>query len=415
MIIGWICLLFLSSAYSHKLELISVGLDGKAAGGCGLGIGISDNGRFVLFASSSPNIVNGDTNHANPSPDASGPAWDIFLRDKIKKETIRVSVQDSGKQVETGHSYYPSMSGDAKIIAYQSQANDIVPGDPTMGDTGEDIYVYNMETRHTDFITQYTHFREDPYSNYPYSYTPKIARNGRYVYYLVRGRIDCYDLVNKTHDTVYDQYVMDIAVNANGRYIAFLSGNNIAIKDMEADTLSLVSISPEGGTANGRQCFIRQISDDGRFVLYETDATNILPGKQHVGFNCFIYDRIIDETILVSLGEFDRPEYKNGSRTPSMSADGRYVVFSIYDESFTTRGLYRFDRITNKTVRLLTTAAFHDPDSIGFGDNAITPDGKTIVFISQSSAPYYLHASDVKDVFLLELDDESDIDDWPLQ
>lgn len=88
---------------------------------------LSATGRYVAFRSYDTELVPGDTNEAD----------DIFLYDRTTDTTMRVSVASGGAQAE-GDSSAPSVSSDARYVAFRSNAANLVPGD-TNG--VEDIFV----------------------------------------------------------------------------------------------------------------------------------------------------------------------------------------------------------------------------------------------------------------------------------
>jgi len=102
----------------------------SSAGGQGNGnstlSAISADGRLVAFESSASNLVPGDTNNVR----------DIFLHDRQTGQTTRVSVNSTGGQsncsgcvANRGHSNYPSLSADGRVVSFASDANNLVTGD----------------------------------------------------------------------------------------------------------------------------------------------------------------------------------------------------------------------------------------------------------------------------------------------
>jgi hypothetical protein len=77
---------------------------------------ISGDGESVAFTSSASNLIAGDTNAAS----------DVFVRDRVKNTTARVSVTSSGKQAN-GNSWQPDISSDGHRISFISQAPNMHP------------------------------------------------------------------------------------------------------------------------------------------------------------------------------------------------------------------------------------------------------------------------------------------------
>jgi hypothetical protein len=89
---------------------------------------ISDDGRYIAFASIADNLVAGETGVDN---------WDVFVRDMVLGTTTRVSVSADGTQAN-GASTEPSISGDGRYVTFRSSANNLVAGDTNGQD---DVFV----------------------------------------------------------------------------------------------------------------------------------------------------------------------------------------------------------------------------------------------------------------------------------
>jgi Tol biopolymer transport system component len=90
---------------------------------------ISADGRYVTFVSGASNLVAGDTNDTS----------DAFVRDRVKGTTSRVSVATGGTQADS-YSSSSSISGDGRYLAFDSPASNLVAGD-TNGPNGSDVFV----------------------------------------------------------------------------------------------------------------------------------------------------------------------------------------------------------------------------------------------------------------------------------
>src|SRR6266568_1446865 len=110
----------------------SVGTQGNEGSG---GPSLSADGRLVTFAADASNLVAGDTNGAE----------DIFVHNLTTGQTARVSVDSAGIQ-GNGASFFPVISADGRSVTFASTATNLVPGD-TNGTT--DIFVHDLTTRQT--------------------------------------------------------------------------------------------------------------------------------------------------------------------------------------------------------------------------------------------------------------------------
>jgi len=123
-----------------RVSVASNGTEGNGEGFFGPpGPSMSSDGRFVAFDSAASNLVTADTN---------GRA-DVFVHDVLTRETTRVSLASDG--TEADHlSAGPRISADGRIVAFESFADNLVPGD-TNG--SPDVFVHNRMTGRTTRVS----------------------------------------------------------------------------------------------------------------------------------------------------------------------------------------------------------------------------------------------------------------------
>ena len=133
-----------------------------------------------------------------------------------------------------------------------------------------------------------------------------------------------------------------VAISGDGRYVAFSSNSatmvsgdtlghkDVFLRDTVAGTTVRVSDSIGGGPA-GDDSFDPAISDDGRYVVYASGATDIVDGysfNQYWRYSqIYMWDRDDGSTTLISKGFWGQNAGRDDSEAPSISADGRYVAF----------------------------------------------------------------------------------------
>lgn len=197
----------------------------------------------------------------------------------------------------------------------------------------------------------------------------------------------------------------------DGRYIAFesIARNLVAgvdtrgryqgyVLDRETGDIEIVSISNDGEAANEHVGSV-DISDDGRYVVWHTMATNLVPETNLDKWQVYIRDRVAGTTELISRAQDGTPANRL-SLEPSISADGRNVAFRshagnlVAGTTINRSHIYLLDRET-KEVKLVSRA--HDggeaagppgSSSSNSGDSAepaITPDGRYIVYSSHAT------------------------------
>lgn len=150
----------------------------------------------------------------------------------------------------------------------------------------------------------------------------------------------------------------------------------------------LASIGMGGAPANGsssRGC----LSADGRYVVFLSDASNLVPGDTNGLQDVFRFDRMTKSTERVNVSSEGAQADKAWSHPPSVSADGRYVVFIssatnlVPGDTNGTEDVFLRDMDTKRTTRVSvssTGAQLAEQSAAG----AISGDGSQIVFVTRS-------------------------------
>ena len=233
---------------------------------------ISADGRYVAFVSNADNLVVGDTNGVQ----------DVFVRDTIQGTTSRVSVDSNGAQANLSSSD-PSISADGRYIAFDSAATNLFPNDL---DDATDIFVHDTVTGTTSLVSLF-------------GFSPTISADGRYVAFASGAAL----LPEDTNDD-YDVFV----------------------RDTVAGTTSRVSVDSRGAQATGASDE-PTISGDGRYIAYNSDASNLVAGDTNGAYDVFVRDTVAETTSRVSV-DSSGAQATFGGDTPAISADGRYVAFT---------------------------------------------------------------------------------------
>jgi Tol biopolymer transport system component len=131
---------FVRGLLQRNLSRVSVSSSGEQGNGGSGEVAMSGDGKQVAFSSVASNLVTGDTNNVS----------DVFVHDLTTHQTVRVSVSSAGVQGNAS-SYSPSLSGDGRLVAFGSEASNLVAGDVAFaGDTNyEDVFVHDLRTHTT--------------------------------------------------------------------------------------------------------------------------------------------------------------------------------------------------------------------------------------------------------------------------
>ena len=206
------------------------------------------------------------------------------------------------------------------------------------------------------------------------------------------------------------------AISGDGRYVFFGSdavdlvggdGNgtsDLFVHDRQTGDTDILSDGFAGDDADGGS-YNPATTPEGRYVAFESNATNLVPGDT-MGFgDIFVHDRQSGDTERVSVDSMGN-EADADSDTPSISADGRYVAFSSLATNLVTnddneqRDIFVHDRQTDVTERVnVSTAGDQAEERDSFGVN-ISADGRYVAF--DSAAPNLVQGdgNDATDVFL---------------
>jgi Tol biopolymer transport system component len=300
---------------------------------------ISPDGRYVAFESLATNLVPGGTNGKRH----------IFVRDRETDETSLCSQDADGVQGNDDSSH-ASISADGSRVAFASRAAKLVAG----GTNGESHIFVRLQGRDATILASVDNAGVQGNGG---SFMPSISADGRYVAFhswatnLVPGgtpaNIHVYvrdlatretTLVSKSSGGMLGNDVSTQAsITAGGRYVAFDSlatnlvtgGTNgkrqVFVHDRQSGQTSLASADSSGAEGNDDSS-LPSISADGRYVAYESKATNLVPGGMSGVSHIYVHDRVTGETELISVGPVGVLGNAN-SHEPFLSASGRYVAF----------------------------------------------------------------------------------------
>jgi hypothetical protein len=269
-----------STGVTERVSVDSSGAQGNDQSGFdGEAPAISADGQIVLFDSVASNLVAGDT-HGWP---------DVFVHDRSTGITERVSVDSSGVQAEGG-SYSSAISADGQIVAFYSDAANLVAGD-TNG--AFDVFVHDRSTG----LTQRVSVDSSGTEGNDVSFQPSISADGRFVAFWSLAS----NLVSGDLNGAFDVFVHDRTTGATVR----------------------ASVSSSGMEANDAS-FEPAISANGQVVTFHSSASNLVAADSNGTIDVFVHDlgTGITERASSTIVEAD-----NDSLHPAISQDGQVVAF----------------------------------------------------------------------------------------
>ena len=310
-----------SNIYIHDrgtghTEPISAGQDGSPSDDDSTSPSVSADGRFVTFQSFGTSLAG----------DGSDGTSNVFVLDRETGRTVLASVSSDGRGGDDD-SGAPSISADGRFVAFQSFASNL----GTTGTAGEpNVFVRDRDGGLTGQIGEGSR--------------PSISADGRFVAFESSfGSVLLHDRQTKT--TVVASRAADgssadddsgsASISADGRYVAFQSFasnlvtggtgpvSNIFVYARDTGSVELVSVAADDDSG------APSISADGRFVAFQSFASNLSPGLTNGMSNVFVYDRETGSTAQLSV-PLDGFPPDDDSGSPSISADGRYVAFQSF-------------------------------------------------------------------------------------
>ena len=206
----------------------------------------------------------------------------------------------------------------------------------------------------------------------------------------------------------------DPSISADGRYVAFASNatnlvlndtNNrrdVFVRDLINHSTKRISIATGGGAANGIS-YMPEITGDGRYVAFASNATNLVAGDTNAKADVFVRDTVTKVTTRVSLtaggGQGD-----GDSIRPSISTDGTRVVYESLATNLApgvTNGhsnIFLRDRNASTTTRVSRTPLGKTPNGNSFL-GAISADGSTVVYDADATNVVAGDANGFTDIF----------------
>ncbi len=423
---------------------------------------LSTDGRFVAFQSYSDTLVAGDTNQTD----------DIFVRDRRTWITTRVNVTTSGAQLHTARN--PSISGDGRFVAFVMSTVRVIDG-RTQG--VDDIFLRDRDTDNDGVFdepgavaTTIESVPEGGGQTDFYSAHPVLSADGRYLAYYSFAT----NLVAGDANGIADVFVRDLqtkitvrvslssegaeghhpiwasdassgsftgSISGDGRYVAFSSNAtdlvpgdtndsfDVFVRDRDADS---VGVYDEAGSITTTRQSLSSgdyqgnadstgpaITADGRHLAWSSLATNLVEGDTNNRSDVFVRDLVSGQTAIASVST-GGASANNRSEDASISADGRYVIFTSFAYNLVSDGPSSFYSQTYMRDRDSDNDGIYDePGAVATSresvsssgetagghvyDSVISSDGKVVAFISSDDALSATGRIDYQQVFVHDM------------
>ncbi len=318
-----------------------------------------------------------------------------------KMTVTRISVAGDGTQSD-GPSRYPTVSADGRVVAFYSEASNLVPNDE---EGRRDIFVCDLASGSLERIPA----ADAGYEVYYNKEGPSLSADGRFVAFASnalrlipksarRGRkgravsnIFVYDRETGTIEWVpVPKGIIpnrrSPEISADGRFVAFV-GQGLEVYNRETKSLESHALGIVGSTSDGHTQ-TPSISGDGRFVAFLSKASDLVDGDHNDKNDVFVFDRETGTVEGIEVGARDRAGLYDRS-SPVISADGRFVsfvgnVFTVipdYPEELRGRNDSACLFVTDREDGSVQLIAADGVRAYG-GEPALSRDGRFVAFIS---------------------------------
>ncbi|MBD2329048.1 Calx-beta domain-containing protein [Alkalinema sp. FACHB-956] len=379
---------------------------------------ISADGRYVVFTSSVDNLVSGDANGVT----------DIFLRDvtlpSSNPNAIQLVSRTTSGNAGNGASSTPMISGDSNFIVFTSSSSNLVAGDTN---NQADIFLYDRSTGTIQLVSKVGATLANGASA-----NPVISNDGQYVVFTSTAS----NLVANDNNNAQDVFLWNrstgtiqlvsktvsgssgnaasanATISANGQYVVFTStasdltaGDTNNAQDVFAfnTQTGVVTLLSTGGSGIGDDdSFNPVISDDGRYVAFVSDATNLVANDANGTQDVFRYDlqAASNPVALVSVNTSGTAGVTTGTFTtlgsysPTISADGNFIAFVSAASDLTTTtdtngnapDVFIRNMQTGQTSLVsVNSAGTGSGNGSGSVNPVISADGRYVAFVSTAS------------------------------
>ncbi len=359
------------------------------------------------------------------------PACVILLlaaRVTAAETTERVSVDSSGIEGDDDCKW-SDISADGRYVTFDSFADNLVASD---SNHAVDVFVFDRQAGTTTLVSVSSGGAQgDAGSDYP-----SISADGRYVAFSsdatnlvsgdLNGRTDIFvrDLQSGTTERVSvdaaggegDRPAGRASVTSDGRYVTFNSfatnlvpgdtnsASDVFVFDRQTGTLERVSVDSTGGEADDGS-FITTISGDGRYVAFTSDATNLVSGDSNGLRDVFVHDGQQRTTIRVSVSSSGAEGLHGRADSSRISEDGRFVAFYSAADNLVPGDTNMTGDIFVHDLQTSTTEVINVNSAGGFSTKTslhprISSDGRYVEFESLANDLVANDTNSTSDVFL---------------
>ena len=405
--------IFLRDTYTGITRRISVAADGGFANGASTDPVMTPDGTCVAFISEATNLMAGDTNGIP----------DVFVRDLVTQTTWLISVGAPGANATMDT---PLVTPDGRYVAFFSTAQNLAPG--VLWNSPGEIYVRDRVVGKTIWASTNAAAITSSLQNSPYgpsyyrSYHPSLSDDGRYIAFITGWTngvqsttppVICfqYDTINGTTTILSTngfqpwpgEDVYGPEMTPDGRYVAYVQyeqagGTNyssVRLWDRQTGSNVLVSAGPDGSWPTNSTSHTPALSDDGRYLTFLSDATNLVGNSVSNGLHIYRRDLHTATTGLVDVDTKGVGSQDQLAAIPFLSSDGSCVTFAASDggliasDNNNASDVFLWDSVagTNTLISVHNPLAVFQTGNLpsSLGQLSLSVDGRLAAFTSCAS------------------------------
>jgi hypothetical protein len=375
-------------ASTIRVDVSSGGVVGDTATEPG-DVAMARSGTLIAFASAASNLVAGDTNGMR----------DVFVRNLRTGTTARVDLGPGGVQAN-GDSFGPlAMSGDGRFVAFESDSSNLAPGSGCVpGQAPFCLFIRDRLHHTTRVVKRITNpgivaLSEHGRYLVAAGFSP-LQRIDLHTNTVVV--VSCCGLGGDLKNLSFG----GMSANANVVAFAINTGApdpardvfQVYVRNIGRRTTTLVSKNAAGVPGNSYS-FGGAMSPGGRYVFFTSRATNLVPGDTNGHMDVFVRDRRRGTTRRIDMGIHGQT---NGDSVAlGISAGGRFRLFDstatnvVPGDTNRAADLFLRDRLAGLTRRVDLTdgggQANHGVGLVGNDGVAMSPGARWVAFVSPST------------------------------
>ena len=293
-----------------------------------------------------------------------------FKEPNYEFEVATGSKQGQGDQANNGQ-WRPSISRDGRFIAFVSYATNLADNDNTL-----DIFVRDT---HSGNIIEASNTSAGDRSNGD-SFNPSLTPDGRFV--------------------VFESYASNLVPEDSG------STGDVFLRDLQTGSIVRVSTSGTGVEGNARS-YSPTISDDGRYIVFRSDASNLVEGDSNLKGDIFVKDMLTGALRRISIA-IDGTQGNDHSFEPAISGDGNFVGFRSYASNIVPGGDITLENlyVTNLRTGEIHRANANSIELQGLNTSwipSLNNDGRFICFPSTANTLVPGDTNSKWDVFIKDM------------